>query len=79
MSVIDLQFQVFFLRGIEKLLRLLSSDSEAVQHVAAGALRNVVYQSNENKIELKDKDGLATILEALRSSRDVKTRREIAG
>lgn len=71
--------QVYFLRGIEKLLPLLSSDSESVQRVAAGALRNVVYQSSENKMEVKDKGGLSSVLQALRSSRDLETRRELTG
>ncbi len=71
--------QVLRLRGIGKLLQLLQSDNEEVQHVAAGALRNVVYQSHENKIEVKENDGLAVILDALESSRDVETRRELTG
>lgn len=58
---------------------LLCSDSESVQRVAAGALRNVVYQSAENKMEVKDKGGLSSVLQALRSSRDVETRRELTG
>lgn len=60
-------------------MRLLRSDSESVQRVAAGALRNVVYQSSENKMEVKEKGGLGAILQALRSSRDVETRRELTG
>lgn len=60
-------------------MRLLRSDSESVQRVAAGALRNVVYQSGENKMEVKEKGGLGAILQALRSSRDVETRRELTG
>lgn len=47
--------------------------------MAAAALRNVVYQSEENKMELKDKGGLSAVLQALRSSRDVETRRELTG
>lgn len=60
-------------------MRLLRSDSESVQRVAAGALRNVVYQSSENKMEVKEKGGLGAILQALRSSRDAETRRELTG
>lgn len=60
-------------------MRLLRSDSEGVQRLAAGALRNVVYQSSENKMEVKEKGGLGAILQALRSSRDVETRRELTG
>ncbi|XP_038594979.1 plakophilin-2 [Micropterus salmoides] len=75
----DAKKMVYCLRGIGKLLQLLSIDNEEVQHVAAGALRNVVYQSSENKMEVKENDGLATILHALKSSRDVETRRELTG
>ncbi|KAM6962344.1 plakophilin-2 [Tautogolabrus adspersus] len=70
---------VYYLRGIGKLLHLISSEDEEVQCVGAAALRNVVYQSAENKMEVKDNKGLATILRALKSSRDVETRRELTG
>ncbi|KAG7496128.1 plakophilin-2 [Solea senegalensis] len=70
---------VYYLRGIGKLLQLLHVDHEEVQRVAAGALRNVVYQSSENKMEVKENNGLATILGALKSSRDVETRRQLTG
>lgn len=78
-GLINCHFQVYYLRGIDKLLKLLNHDSEEVQQVAAGALRNVVYQSSENKMEVKENDGLATILQALKSSRNVETRRELTG
>ncbi len=70
---------MYYLRGIRKLLLLLDSDNEEVQRVAAGALRNIVYQSSENKMEVKENDGLALILGALKNSRDVETRRELTG
>ncbi|XP_034529867.1 plakophilin-2 [Notolabrus celidotus] len=70
---------VYYLRGIGKLLLLLRSDNEEVQSVGAGALRNVVYQSAENKMEVKENNGLASIFRALKSSRDVETRRELTG
>ncbi|XP_068587460.1 plakophilin-2 isoform X2 [Cebidichthys violaceus] len=75
----DAKKMVYYLRGIGKLLQLLSNDNEVVQCVAAGALRNVVYQSSENKMEVKDNDGLATILRALKSSRNLETTRELTG
>ncbi|XP_073336829.1 plakophilin-2 [Pagrus major] len=76
---VDAKRIVYYLRGIGKLLQLLTIDNEEVQRVAAGALRNVVYQSNENKMEVKDNDGLATILGTLKSSHDKATRRELTG
>lgn len=60
-------------------MQLLSSDSEEVQRFAAGALRNVVFQSSENKMEVKENDGLIMILHMLKSSRDVETRRQLTG
>lgn len=50
-----------------------------MQRAAAGALRNVVYQNDENKMEVKEKDGLTTTLATLKGSRDVETRRELTG
>ncbi|KAK5849323.1 hypothetical protein PBY51_008973 [Eleginops maclovinus] len=70
---------VYYLHGIAKLLQLLHHDHEVVQRIAAGALRNVVYQSSENKMEMKENDGLNTVLQALKSSRDVETRRHLTG
>ena len=78
-SVTSSHVQVYYLSGIEKLLQLLCSDNEVVERFAAGALRNAVYQSNENKMKVLEKDGLATILQALKNSRDVETRRELTG
>uniref|UniRef100_A0A3B4B5V7 Uncharacterized protein n=1 Tax=Periophthalmus magnuspinnatus TaxID=409849 RepID=A0A3B4B5V7_9GOBI len=66
---------IYYLRGIGKLMELLGHDNEEVQHVAAGSLRNLVFQSDENKMEVKENNGLSTILRALKSSRDVETRR----
>ncbi|XP_026182829.1 plakophilin-2 [Mastacembelus armatus] len=75
----DAKKMVFDLHGIEKLVQLLCSDSEEVQCVAAGALRNVVCQSGKNKMEVKKNDGLAVILGTLKSSHDVETRRQLTG
>lgn len=75
----DAKKMVYYLRGIGKLMHLLSHDSEEVQRMAAGALRNVVFQSNENKMEVKESNGLATVLRALKSNRDVETRRQLTG
>ncbi|XP_054608664.1 plakophilin-2 isoform X2 [Dunckerocampus dactyliophorus] len=75
----DARRMVYYLRGIKKLLHLLHSDDEEVQGAAAGALRNVVYQSSENKMEVKDNAGVATALRVLKSSRDTETRRQLAG
>nr|XP_061809100.1 plakophilin-2-like [Nerophis lumbriciformis] len=75
----DARKMVYFMRGIKKLLQLLNNDEEEVQRAAAAALRNVVYQSSDNKMEVKDHAGLATILRVLKNSRDMETRRQLAG
>nr|XP_057934261.1 plakophilin-2 isoform X2 [Doryrhamphus excisus] len=75
----DARRMVYYLRGIRKLLHLLHNDDEEVQSGAAAALRNVVYQSSENKMEVKDNAGVATALRVLKSSRDTETRRHLAG
>ncbi|XP_035763647.1 plakophilin-2 [Neolamprologus brichardi] len=63
--------------GIEKLMRLLNNDSEEVQHATAGALRNAVYENNENKLKVKENAGLSLIPTVLNSSRDKETRRHL--
>lgn len=75
----DAKRMVYYLRGIGKLLHLLNNDSEDVQRVTAGALRNVVYQSNENKMEVKENDGLSLVLHTVESSHDMETRRQLTG
>ncbi|XP_072233722.1 plakophilin-2 isoform X2 [Leuresthes tenuis] len=70
---------VYNLHGIEKLLGLLENEKEEVLRAAAGALRNVVYQNDENKVEVKDYGGLALISSALAYSRDKETRRQLTG
>ncbi|XP_076862933.1 plakophilin-2 [Brachyhypopomus gauderio] len=70
---------LFCLHGIPKLLKLLESSSEEVQQAASGALRNVVFESNENKMEVKDCLGVGVILQLLQKNRDTETRRQLTG
>ncbi|CAI5635961.1 unnamed protein product [Oreochromis niloticus] len=65
--------------GIEKLLYLLNNDSEEVQRATAGALRNAVYENDENKLKVKKNEGLSFIPTVLNSSRDKETRRQLTG
>lgn len=67
------------LHGIPKLLKLLDSDSGEVQQAAAAALRNVIYENNDNKMEVKEHDGVDTILRLLKTNRDVEARRQLTG
>ncbi|XP_019202838.1 plakophilin-2 isoform X1 [Oreochromis niloticus] len=65
--------------GIEKLLYLLNNDSEEVQRATAGALRNAVYENDENKLKVEENKGLSFIPTVLNSSRDKETRRQLTG
>uniref|UniRef100_A0A8C7SJZ6 Plakophilin 2 n=1 Tax=Oncorhynchus mykiss TaxID=8022 RepID=A0A8C7SJZ6_ONCMY len=58
------------------LLLLTWSDSEELERIAAGALRNVVFESSENKMEVK---GVAPVMRLLRRSRNILTRRQLTG
>ncbi|KAM9705171.1 plakophilin-2 [Menidia menidia] len=71
--------KVFSLHAIEILLYVLNNESEDVQRMAAGALRNVVYQNQDNKMEVESKDGLSIISTALVKSYDKDTGRQLTG
>lgn len=71
--------QICCLNGIEKLMLLLNNDSEEVQRAAAGALRNAVYENDENKLKVKENNGLSFIPTVLNGSHDKETRRQLTG
>ncbi|MEE6477482.1 hypothetical protein FKM82_011531 [Ascaphus truei] len=71
--------RVYSLGGIPKLLQLLSNDNEDVQRAACAALRNIVFEDNDNKLEVCEQRGIPSILSLLRDTRDVETKRQIAG
>lgn len=71
--------QLSQLNGIPSLLKLLDSDSGEVQQAATAALRNVIYENNENKMEVKDHEGVGVFLHLLRTNRDIETRRQLTG
>ncbi|XP_053541981.1 plakophilin-2 isoform X2 [Ictalurus punctatus] len=78
-SSADAKIRLCMLHGIPKLLKLLDSDSGEVQQAAAAALRNVIYENNDNKMEVKEHDGVDTILRLLKTNRDVEARRQLTG
>ncbi|KAK3526373.1 hypothetical protein QTP70_025410 [Hemibagrus guttatus] len=78
-SSADAKKRLAVLHGIPKLLKLLDSDSGEVQQAIAAALRNAIYENNENKMEVKDQDGVAVILRLLKTNRDTETRRQLTG
>ncbi|KAJ8381303.1 hypothetical protein SKAU_G00020810 [Synaphobranchus kaupii] len=75
----DARKMVFYLHGVPKLIGLLKMDSEQLQTAAAGALRNVVFESNDNKMEVKDNDGIPVALQLMKTSRDIEIRKQLAG
>ncbi|KAL7982287.1 hypothetical protein Chor_009885, partial [Crotalus horridus] len=71
--------KVYSLVGIPKLLELLNVQNEEVQRAACGALRNLVYEDNDNKLEVSEQKGISTLLRLLRQTRDVETKKQITG
>ncbi|CAM4455661.1 plakophilin-2 [Caretta caretta] len=71
--------KVYLLGGIPKLLQLLKTQNEDVQRVACGALRNLVYEDNDNKLEVSEQNGIPVLLHVLRQTKDVETKKQITG
>ncbi|KAM8819998.1 plakophilin-2 [Eudromia elegans] len=71
--------KVFSLGGIPKLLQLLDVQNEDIQRAACGALRNLVYEDNDNKLEVSEQKGIPLLLRVLRYTRDVETKKQITG
>ncbi|MCJ8736256.1 hypothetical protein PDJAM_G00256760 [Pangasius djambal] len=78
-SSADAKKRLSVLHGIPKLLKLLDSDSGEVQQAATAALRNVIYENSDNKMEVKDHEGIGLILRLLKTNREVETRRQLTG
>ncbi|XP_063165525.1 plakophilin-2 [Candoia aspera] len=70
---------VYFLGGIPRLLELLNVPNEEVQRAACGALRNLVYEDDDNKLEVSEQKGISTLLRLLQQTRDVETKKQITG
>ncbi|KAM7180360.1 plakophilin-2 [Macrochelys suwanniensis] len=71
--------KVYLLGGIPKLLQLLKIQNEDVQRVACGALRNLVYEDNDNKLQVSEQNGIPVLLRVLRQTKDVETKKQITG
>ncbi|KAJ6660016.1 hypothetical protein lerEdw1_018214 [Lerista edwardsae] len=71
--------KVYSLGGIPKLIELLNVPNEDVQRASCGALRNLVYEDNDNKLEVSELKGISTILRLLRQTKDVETKKQITG
>ncbi|XP_026513362.1 plakophilin-2 [Terrapene carolina triunguis] len=71
--------KVYLLGGIPKLLQLLKTQNEEVLRVTCGALRNLVYEDNDNKLEVCERNGIPVLLRVLRQTKDVETKKQITG
>nr|XP_056702560.1 plakophilin-2 [Euleptes europaea] len=75
----DARRKVYLLQGIPKLLEVLNVQNEEIQRVACGALRNLVYEDNDNKLEVSEQKGISILLRLLRQTGDVETKKQITG
>uniref|UniRef100_A0A2I3HRQ0 Plakophilin-2 n=1 Tax=Nomascus leucogenys TaxID=61853 RepID=A0A2I3HRQ0_NOMLE len=71
--------QVNQLHGIPKLLQLLKVQNEDVQRAVCGALRNLVFEDNDNKLEVAELNGVPRLLQVLKQTRDLETKKQITG
>lgn len=76
---IEARRRVYTLGGIPRLIRLLSSDNEEVQRAACAALRNLVFEDNDNKLEVCEQRGMPILLNLLRDTQDLEIKRQITG
>ncbi|KAM9319441.1 plakophilin-1 [Gastrophryne carolinensis] len=65
--------------GIQKLISLLDSPNQNVQQAAAGALRNLVFKNNPNKIETSQKGGVRAAVNLLRRTPNEETQKQLTG
>lgn len=71
--------QVYQHNGIQKLISLLDSPNQNVQQAAAGALRNIVFKNNPNKIETSQRGGVRAAVNLLRRTPNEETQKQLTG
>ncbi|KAJ1164740.1 hypothetical protein NDU88_005174 [Pleurodeles waltl] len=71
--------KVYSLGGIPKLLQLLNSENEDIRRAACSALRNLVFEDNDNKLEVCELKGIPLLLRLLKQTRDLETKKQITG
>ncbi|CAI9557027.1 unnamed protein product [Staurois parvus] len=76
---IEARRRVYTLGGIPRLIRLLNNDNEEVQRAACAALRNLVFEDNDNKLEVCEQRGMPTLLNLMRDTQDLEIKRQITG
>uniref|UniRef100_A0A3P9Q112 ARVCF delta catenin family member b n=1 Tax=Poecilia reticulata TaxID=8081 RepID=A0A3P9Q112_POERE len=68
------------LKGIPVLVSLLDHPKSEVHRKACGALRNISYgKDNENKVAIKNCDGIPALIRLLRKTNDMEVRELITG
>ncbi|KAE8613102.1 hypothetical protein XENTR_v10007568 [Xenopus tropicalis] len=75
----DARRQVYNLGGIPRLIRQLKGDSEEVQRASCAALRNLVFEDNDNKLEVCEQRGIPVALKLLGETQDLEIKRQITG
>ncbi|XP_069476129.1 splicing regulator ARVCF isoform X5 [Ambystoma mexicanum] len=72
--------EVRHLKGIPILVGLLDHPKPEVHRKACGALRNISYgRDNENKVSIKNCDGIPALIRLLRKTNDMEVRELITG
>ncbi|CAI5647618.1 plakophilin-1 isoform X1 [Oreochromis aureus] len=71
--------EVFQLGGIPTLVTLLRSGNPQVCQVAAGALRNLAFKNQNNKLEVQRCGGIAKALQLLKETDSTETQKQITG
>ncbi|KAM4045904.1 plakophilin-1 [Anomaloglossus baeobatrachus] len=71
--------QVNQYNGIQKLIHLFKSPNQNVQLAAAGAVRNLVFKNNPNKLETSRQGGVQEAVNLLRRSPNQEIQKQITG
>ncbi|CAH2326283.1 plakophilin-3 isoform X2 [Pelobates cultripes] len=67
------------LQAISKLVKLFNKRNPDVQRHATGAMRNLIYDSAENKMALVEENGVYELLQALKEHDDDELRKNVTG
>ncbi|XP_034732625.1 plakophilin-1 isoform X2 [Etheostoma cragini] len=71
--------EVLKLQGIPVLVSLLRSPYPGVSQAVAGALRNLVFKDQNNKLEVQRCGGIAKALQLLKETNSTETQKQITG
>ena len=68
-----------FIGGIPPLIKLLDHGNPTVEQNACGALRNLSYGNDKNKIEMKNHEGVPAVVRLIRSTKVIDTKEQATG